>query len=185
MSRLSDVANGAIRKLLGYRNETPSAASTNLAINAASAATFKTLTALQFTNDGIWKYKAALSAQSIVPTHNWQGSAVSVGYVQPISKTVYYTVGLNAAGTVAVVQGSYSGQQLSSDPTVGVGQAVMGATWVGDGSVPDVPDGYTPIGIIKVTTNGSTTFTPGTTALDAAGVTVTYTDVQVMPSTAP
>ena len=39
------------------------------------------------------------------------------------------------------------------------------------------------VGYIKVTTNASTTFTPGTTGLGAAGITAAYQDCAVMPGT--
>ncbi len=54
---------------------------------------------------------------------------------------------------------------------------------VGDGDIPDEPAGYTAIGAIKVVTAAETTFTPGTTLLDAAGITATYFDVAVLPET--
>lgn len=182
--KLGDINNGPIRAGLGYRNNTRAV----LAINAASAATVKTTSAIDYTNNGVYKNKAALSAQSLVPAgymFNWQGNAVSAFYVQPISTTVYYVIALDSSGNVNVVQGNYSGQKLSNDPTVGVGQSVAGATWVGDGSVPDIPAGLTPIGMLKVATNASVTFTPGTTLLDAAGVTVTYSDLELLPEGKP
>lgn len=183
MSKLSDVANLAIRNMLANRVINRAV----LAINAGSAATVKTTNAIEFSIDGVIYNKTALSAQSIVPTgymFNWQGTAVSAFSVQPVNVTVYYVLALDASGNVNVVQGNYSGQKLSMDPTVGVGQSVAGATWVGNGQVPDVPAGLTPFGMIKVAT-GSATFTPGTTALDASNITFTFYDLQVLPSTKP
>ncbi|MNL31056.1 hypothetical protein D3C87_1528250 [compost metagenome] len=108
------------------------------------------------------------------------------GYVQPANTTVYYTIALNGAGTVAVIQGSYNGQIPTLDPTKGVGSlAAIGTSAKGDGAVPNPPDGYTAVGIVKVTTDGSTTFTPGTTLLDAAGLAVAYFDVCLLPSARP
>lgn len=43
-------------------------------------------------------------------------------------------------------------------------------------SWPEPPDGKVIVGWVIVATNGSTTFTGGTTLLDAAGLTVTYGD---------
>lgn len=181
-ARLKDVSNAAIRKLLANRVLSRPV----LAINAGSAATVKTTSAIEFTVDGIIYNKAALSAQSIAVTHNFQRQAQAGGYVQPVSKTVYYTLGLNSAGTLSVVQGTYAGQVLSADPTVGVGMSVAGATLVGDGSIPDTPDGYTPFGLIKVVTDATHTFTAGTTVLDSAGITATYSDLNgAIPTTAP
>ena len=53
----------------------------------------------------------------------------------------------------------------------------------GTGGIPALPAGYCPIGAIKVKTAAATTFTPGTTALDAAGLTVTFTDLSQLPLT--
>lgn len=47
---------------------------------------------------------------------------------------------------------------------------------------PELPDNEAPIGAIKVVTNASTTFTPGTTDLNAAGVTTTYIDLSMVPA---
>lgn len=49
--------------------------------------------------------------------------------------------------------------------------------------LPDVPAGVCPVGYLKVVAAVGTTFTPGTTLLDAAGVTVTYVDISVPPET--
>lgn len=156
-----------------------------LAINAGGAATVKTTGAIVHTLDGVTRSKAALSAQSIAVTHNYLGVA-SAGYVQPASTTVYYTLAVNAAGSVAVVQGAYFGQTFDTAPTASLGQNSFGGARVtGDGAVPSVPAGYCPFGLVKVATNGSTTFTPGTTALDAAGVTASFFDLAVIPASKP
>lgn len=183
--RLSDVTSGPVRTLLGNACLSLIA----LAINAAGAATVKTTGATIYSVDGLLYTKAALAAQSIVPTHGVNGDQAVAGvgaYVQPANTTVYYTLALNAAGTVAVVQGSYNGQIPTLDPTKGVGAlAAIGTSAKGDGAVPNPPDGYTAIGIIKVTTDGSTTFTAGTTLLDAAGLAVAYFNVCLLPSVKP
>jgi hypothetical protein len=171
MSKLSDLTNKSISDLLG--NMTLNKAV--LAINAASAATVKTTSAITFTNNGVLLTKAALAAQSVVATHFMNGKmAVTASQIQPISSTAYYTLGLDGSGNVCVSQGSVVGQNLS--------QFQMGVSAVGDGLVPDVPTGFTPFGVIKVVTNGATTFQIGTTALDAAGCTFTFFDVAVMPA---
>lgn len=151
-----------------------------LAINAASAATVKTTNALTYAIGGVLYSKAALSAQSIAVTHGANGLPVTAmdgnpAYVQPISSTVIYLVSLDAAGTVSITQGAYAGQVMSFN-----GNISKRVTDV-DGGVPTLPGGNAVIGALKVTTNASATFTPGSTALDSAGVSVTYFDLQTLP----
>lgn len=154
MSKLSDLTNKAVMDLLGSMNFVKPV----LAINAASAATVKTTNALTYTVNGVMYSKAILAAQSIAVTHTDNGRAVGGGYVQPASTTVYYTLSVNAAGVISVTQGTFAGQ------TVVVGQS--GTSYAGDGSIPDVPAGYSAFGVIKVITNAGQTFAPGTDALD-------------------
>ena len=45
-----------------------------------------------------------------------------------------------------------------------------------------MPEGYTPIGIIKIAPTVAATFDPGTTALDAANVNATYFNVSTLPT---
>lgn len=176
MAKLSQVTNAPIRTLLGNTVLNRIV----LAINAASAATVKTTNAIEYTINGVVYNKATLAAQAITVTHNWQGNSASA-YVQPINKTAYYVLALDSSGNVKCIQGNYAGQTLAQDPTVGVGQSVMGATWVGDGSIPDVPADLCAFGIIKVVT-GSAAFTPATTALDAANITFTFYDIARLPA---
>lgn len=175
MSSLKNIASAALRNLIGGLCLTKS----TLAINLGGAATVKTTSAITYLVGGLIYTKAALAAQSIAVTHDEDGIAVANGlaaYVQPINTTVIYVIALNAAGTVAVVQGSYAGQVQSYPDD-------LSRVNTGAGGVPSEPEGYTAIGAIKVVTNGVATFTPGTTALDAAGLTVTYHDVGILPAT--
>ena len=172
MSKLSKVSSDDLRGALGTRNNSAGI----LAINAASAATIKTTNALAYMIRGIFYSKTALAAQSFAVTHRFDGnpvSALDVAYVQPANTTVFYLVSVNAAGTVAVSQGSYAGQAITYGSD-------LSKIIVGSGDVPELPAGYCPIGVVKVVT-GATTFTPGTTALDAASVTATYKDVSLVP----
>lgn len=176
MTTLAQVNDHGLRRAMGDRCYSKA----TLAINAAGAATVKTTGVTAFTVDGIFYSKAALSAQSIAVTHNLLGLPVSgasasgpAAYVQPASTTVIYVVALNKDGTVAVVQGGYNGQAVALPG---------GIVSTSKGEVPVVPAGYAPIGAIKVAL-GATTFTPGTTLLDASNVTVTYTDLSLLPAT--
>jgi len=177
MSKLSAVTNDAIRNLLGNRVLNRAV----LAMDDTAKQHVKTTNAIEFTVNGVIYNKAALNDQSIAVTHGWNGSA-STGYVQPAGKTVFYVLSLDSGGNVKVTQGNYAGQTLSSNPAVGIGQTVAGATWVGDGSIPDAPAGTTPFGIVKIATAGVATFTAGTTLLDAADVTATVYDITALPN---
>jgi hypothetical protein len=76
--------------------------------------------------------------------------------VQPVGTTRYYGLYLNASGTATVVQG---------DST----------------KLPAPADDVCLIGVIKVVTDATHTFTPGTTAHSAAGITATYTTLTCIP----
>lgn len=173
MSRLSNIANASLVDVLANFNFTKAV----LAINLAAAATVKTTLAISYTIGGVLLTKAALAAQSIAVTHREDASPVTAGdpaYVQPAQQTVIYLLALNAAGTLAVIQGGFAGQVVRfSDNSSKVLTSV--------GGVPALPVGFAVIGALKVATAPATTFTPGTTALDAAGVTVTYFDLAMVP----
>lgn len=165
MTTLRDSYTEIERELHGYRNMTAAV----LAINAASAATFKTTSAYVYLVDGVFKAKTALAAQAFTAGHA----------VQPIGQTVYYTVGLDAAGAVTTYQGAAASANAVNAALIN-GQASSTVL----GTIADVPGGVTPVGMIKVVTT-SAAFTPGTTALDAAGITTTFFDVAVLPSVSP
>lgn len=177
MAALKDITNGILRRALGNSNLVKAV----LAINLGGAATVKTTNALSYTIDGIYYTKAALAAQAITVTHDKDGNPVGgqnlPKYVQPINTTAYYLLCVNAAGTIAVVQGSYAGQSQAYPDLQRIS--------TGTGDVPQEPVGYTAFGLIKVATNGVATFDPATTALDAAGLTVSYFDLEYVPTANP
>jgi hypothetical protein len=166
MATLKDSFSGNNRKLEGFRNMTAAA----LAINAGGAATFKTTSAYAYLSDGIFKAKTALAAQAFSAGHA----------VQAAGTTLYYTVGLDSAGAVTTYQGT-----APSNPQIAEALANNLAASTVPSNIADVPTGITAVGLIKVVTSSAATFTPGTTALDAAGVTSTFYDVAVLPSVAP
>ena len=148
-----------------------------LAISGAAAATVKTTSAINYTINGIAKIKAALTTQSIAVTHDAFGVPVAKGfaaYAQPAGTRVVYVLSANAAGTVAVSQGTYLGQRMPK-------RGDLSVTLDGTGGVPLEPYGFTAFGAIVINLAVAATFTPGTTALDAAGVTATFYDVSVLP----
>ena len=119
-----------------------------------NANTFKTANTLVYTSDGVFKSKNA--------TNN---IAFSAGHaVVPASSTCLFGVWIDAAGTVSTSQGSIV---PSGDPK----------------PFPTAPAAdLTLVGLIQVTTNGSTTFTAGSTDLGAGGVTDAFFDTSRMPS---
>lgn len=165
MTTLRDSVTEVERELAGYRNTTPG----GLAINAAGSATFKSAVPYVYLSDGVYKNKAAIVAQAFSTGHA----------VQPIGQTAYFTVGVDAAGTVT----TYQGLTASAAAVAAALLSGLAATTV-LGMISDVPNGVTPLGLIKVATT-SAAFTPGTTALDAAGLTVTFFDVALLPSVSP
>lgn len=177
MSRLSDAHHEAVRELSGFMCFSAGV----LALGGAGLATAKTTATIVYSSNGFLKSKAAVAAIPLAPTHNVFGAA-NGAYPVPELKTCYIVLALDAAGAVKVIQGSYDGHKIVQDPAKGMGAAAnMGTTFGGRSRVPDVPDGLTAFGLIKVTTGAGVTFTPGVTALDAAGLTVVYSDVSVLP----
>jgi len=175
VSRLSDILDGALRSALGnHIINFPT-----LSAQAAASPHVKTANAIQSVIGGVTRSRAALASQSIAVTHRFDGSPVSTldpAYVQPNQTTVTYLLAVNAAGTLACVQGCFVGQQITFS---GDKSKVI----TGDGAIPVEPDGYVGFCLVKVTTGGASTFTPGTTNLDAAGLTVSMADCKFVPAT--
>lgn len=180
MSSLKQISSAPVRSVLGNRcmsRPIVAIGTTKSAINTTAAA--------EFTIDGIIYNKAAMTSEALVATvaathlpasqAAWlQPSGLSGFYTQPASTTVYYVLTLNAAGTMTVVQGTYDGQPIAN----GAGYAE------GDGSVPALPEGVAPFGMVKVVT-GATTFVPATTLFDAANVTATFYTLACLPAANP
>ena len=84
---------------------------------------------------------------------------------QDVSTKCLYLIQINAAGTVSSVKGR---EVLTADLTAG--NDVLEWPMPSD-------DTQCPIGAVKIETAAATTFTAGTTALDAAGITETYYNI--------
>ena len=119
---------------------------------SATTTKVKTVTTVNYTVDGVF-YSLSPDAAITVPALTAQAPSTYAKYL----------VAVNAAGTISITQG------------------VQRST-AAEAFLPDLLDGYTPIGYFQVLTNSSTTFTPGTTGLDNAGVTVTYVNIGAMAS---
>ena len=120
-----------------------------------NSATFKTTNTLTYTSNGVFKSKAA--------TDNLTFTA---GTALAASQACLFGVWITAAGTVSTTQGPIN---AAGDPCPVPTQVTAGTTLVG---------------LIKVTTDSATTFTPGTTDLGATGITDTYSDCMDMPGSA-
>lgn len=121
-----------------------------------NAATFKTTNTLTFTSNGVFKSKSATDNLTFSSGH----TALAA------SQACLFGVWINASGSVSTSQGVIV---AAGDPC----------------PVPTAPAaGLTLVGLIKVTTDSSTTFTPGTTDLGASGITDAYSDCMDMPGSA-
>lgn len=183
MSRLDDIFDGGLKKALAATTVSSHGFG---ATGGAGVATVRTTSAIISQIGGVTRTRAALTGQSLAPTHDIFGQANTSRYTQPINTTVYYVLGVDAAGAVAVVQGTFQGQNLVPPVTAGVGAlANSGTSFVGDGGIPNLPDGFAPFGLMKAVTNASATFQPGVTGLDAAGLTLTFWDINLIPEGRP
>ncbi len=93
--------------------------------------------------------------------------AITAATAQAALTTCLYLVTLTSAGTLATVKGTEV-----TTANIGVTDVLK---W------PEPAADTCPIGALRVLTAASTTFTAGTTDLDATGVTTTYIDLFAIP----
>jgi hypothetical protein len=121
-----------------------------------NANTYKTTNTLTYTSNGVFKSKGATDNVAFTS---------GIGTVPP-SSAALYAVWIDGSGNLSNTRG----------PVVAAGEPCPVPT-------PGAAN-LTLVGLIKVTTDGSTTFTPGSTDLSNAGVTDVYMDCMVMPGSA-
>lgn len=121
-----------------------------------NAGTFQIATAINYTNNGVFRQRAALNNIAFSSGHTALGN----------SQACLFGVWLDNSGNVTTSQG----------PIVEAGQPCP---------VPPSPAGVdrTLAGLIKVTTGAAQTFTPGTSTL-GTGNTAAYHNCSVMPGSA-
>lgn len=120
-----------------------------------NAGTFKTTTTLTFLSNGLFKSKSATNNIAFSTGHTALGN----------SQACLFAVWIDGSGNVSTSQGPI---QAAGDPC----------------PVPTAPAAsLTLVGLIKVTTSSSQTFTPGTSTL-GTGNTVAYSDCGLMPGSA-
>lgn len=121
-----------------------------------NANTYKTTNTLTFTINGVFKSKAGTDNVAMTS---------GIGTVPP-SSAALYAVWIDTDGTFSNTRGPVV---ASGDPCPVPTQTTANVALVG---------------LIKVVTDESTTFTPGSTDLGNAGVTDTYFNCSVMPGAA-
>lgn len=174
--KLNQIGLGALRALGTY------CASRPVTAIGSTASAITTTGAILAVIDGVYRNVAAITNQALVALD----ATNRPFYVQPANTTVYYTLATDGT-SVRCIQGDFAGRVTYAN----------GVEIRGDGNIPDVPDfsvasvdasgnqtlstQWCPFAVLRVVT-GATTFTPGTTALNAANVTTTIWDVAVLPS---
>jgi hypothetical protein len=125
-----------------------------------NANTYQTANTITFVTDGVLRSKAA--------TNN---VAFSAGHATvPVSSSCLYLVCLDSGGNFSTVAGR---AVLTAEVTAGVRGLEWPAAPVGEIAV---------VGAIRVDTNASATFTPGSVDLSASGITGTYFNLFAVPT---
>lgn len=120
-------------------------------VEGTNAGTIKTANAVDYCINGV----AGLFAAT-------DNLAMTACAVQPISTYCKYLISTALAGTtVTTTKGNHAATAALA-------------------LLPELPASHAPIGYFQILTDGSTTFTSGTTDLGAAGLTETYVDLSTM-----
>lgn len=123
----------------------------------ASSMNVLTTTTVSYTVNGVW--------HQLVPSASISISSDYVGTIaaQPVSTYCKYLVSVASTGEYAISKGNVVAYSALS-------------------VLPELPSGYAAIGYFQVATGASATYTPGTTTLNATGVTTTYVDLRAVNS---
>lgn len=152
---LADVRHASLQNTIGNRVMTRPV----LAQDSGDANDIQTTNAIVYSIDGVIYNKAALSGQVVSVT-----DAVGDVLTQADDTTCYYVLALDSSGTVY----TYKGEDGETT------------------DLPGVPADRCVFGVVKVVLSSfGGAFTFGTDDFDASGVTSTFTDCAVQPSTAP
>ena len=159
---LTGVASSATGAVITVTPATTTEAITvTAAVTKASGTPTTTATVAQ-TVLGAKGVKTANTIQFIVDGHNGsqttQTNVAIGGSVIPVSSFRWYLLSIGTTGTVTA--------------TAGVTDEDM---------LPELPSNQAPIGAVKIATDSTHTFTPGTTGLNATGITDTYFDLSCVP----
>jgi hypothetical protein len=140
--------------------------------NGTNAGSIKTTATVPFTVDGIFYSKAAtdnLPFTMTVPAVSSNGYATNGSFTgQTGGSTRLYGVYLDSAGAVTHVPGP-----ICNSTELAAGSCAL--------QFPPPQRGKACIGMVRIAVTAGTTFIPGTTALNAAGVTTTYLNLSGIP----
>lgn len=126
-----------------------------------NANTFKTAATYTYSVDGVFYSKAATDNLPFSAGHTALGN----------SEVCLFGVWVDAAGAITTSQGKIVSATALSNGTVAL-------------EMPDPVADKALVGLIRVETGASATFTPGSTDLGAAGITDTYYNTTVRPAKA-
>ena len=154
------------------------AAGTALSTNTLGVKTVNTLTYL---NDGMFKSKAGtdnLTLTAAPASFLTYQTPLQYGNV-PVGYTVFVLCMFDLSGNFV----SYMGiPRLTADITNNLGAAQMPfPQQLYGANVNPMNSGYTPFALVKIV-NATNVFIPGTTALNATGVTATFQDIAALPA---
>ena len=146
--------------------------------NSATAGNIQNTVAIPFTIDGVFVTAKAITANipfvvALTPSFgavvngSFTGSAVTAGAVS--GSTRMYGVYMNAAGVVSFMPG-----QIVDTVALGARTAPL--------QFPANRKGLVCCGMVRIAVTAGTTFIPGTTLLNAAGVTTTYLNLAAIPA---
>ena len=142
-----------------------------------NAGTVKTTVAITYTVDGVFASKAITDNMAISYTGPSVYQAAASG-VQAVNgnfvggangSTRLYLLLLDVSGNLSTLPG----------PVEDTAELTAGRVAL---EFPDVPNLRCPIGAMRVALTAGTSFTPGTTALGASGVTTTFINLSTVPA---
>jgi hypothetical protein len=138
--------------------------------NGTNAGTIQSGATITYTTDGVFRSKAATNNVSIAYTgpavYGDAGNGAFTG--QTGGSTRLYGVYLDAAGNFSVLPG----------PIANTAHLAAGAESL---QFPPTQRDRACCGVVRIAVTANTTFVPGTTALNAAGVTTTYLNLSAIP----
>lgn len=160
---LTGVASAAVGSVITITPATTTEAITVTATVTKASGTPTTTATVAQTIIGAKGIKTANTVNYIIDGHigsqTTQTNVAVTGETLPVSSYRWHTVSINTSGTVTVTPGEDN------------------VPWM-----PAIPTGEAVIGALKITTNSSVPFVPGTTGLNKTGITDAYYDLSVVPA---